>query len=124
MLDLAHLKACLEAQLAAVVEAEQALARVQALCAQPLPVERVEGVGAPIRTRRLVCARPGAASGPAIGHAELPGVWRIVHQAGTGPEILRRALSRQASERACLGAQAGACGCRMACANRSTTRAP
>jgi len=44
MLDLADLKAHLEAQLAAVVEAEAAIARVHHLCGLPLPVERVEGV--------------------------------------------------------------------------------
>jgi hypothetical protein len=47
MLDLADLKARLEAQLAAVAEAEQAIARVHALCGLPLPVERVEGLTAP-----------------------------------------------------------------------------
>jgi hypothetical protein len=42
MLDLADLKARLEAQLAAVAEAEAALARVHHLCGLPLPVERVD----------------------------------------------------------------------------------
>jgi endogenous inhibitor of DNA gyrase (YacG/DUF329 family) len=49
MLDLADLRARLEAQLAAVAEAEQALARVHHLCGLPLPVERVDGLaGCPI----------------------------------------------------------------------------
>jgi CGNR zinc finger len=46
MLDLAHLRAHLEAQLQAVAEAEQAIAKVQALCGAQLPVERVAPLAA------------------------------------------------------------------------------
>jgi hypothetical protein len=59
-LDLADLKARLEAQLAAVVEAEQAIARVHHLCGLPLPVERVDGAClAP--SAAVVAARSGKA---------------------------------------------------------------